>query len=141
MKKFRTLPQKSKKAILIKYMLLQIPETAVIIIVLVILIKFSSISVWLAICLAALWIIKDIIMFPLLWPSYGGTNIKDWHSLIGKEGIVTERCDPQGYVVVHGESWKAQVQDQLSPVDKGSRIQVTGSKGLILYVKPKKIDN
>ena len=52
--------------------------------------------------------------------------------LVGEEGVVEERIDPEGLVFVHGEYWKARAGERLEP---GDRVQVEGVKGLLLQVK------
>jgi membrane-bound ClpP family serine protease len=137
LKQFQMLPGKSKRSIIIKYVLLQIPDTALAVVVLLILVRWANVSVWLAVCLAVLWVLKDIIMFPLLWQSFAGAALRSWHDIAGAEGVVTEKCDPHGYVLVHGERWKAESKDERGSIDKGARIVVTGNKGLTLHIKRK----
>lgn len=76
-------------------------------------------------------------MFPLLWHSFGGTDAADMHGLVDAEGLVTETCDPDGYVLVRGETWKAEAAEQGRPIEKGARIVVAGGKGLTLQIMPK----
>lgn len=137
LKQFRRLPEKTKRSILLKYTLYQIPDTALAFLVLWILVEWAGVSHWLAGCLAILWILKDILMFPLLWHSFGGTDAADMHGLVGAEGLVTETCDPEGYVLVRGETWKAEAAEQGHPIEKGARIVVAGGKGLTLQIMPK----
>ncbi|OPY91553.1 MAG: hypothetical protein A4E73_01936 [Syntrophaceae bacterium PtaU1.Bin231] len=134
---FRKLPRKTRRSILVKYTLYQIPDTALAFLVLWILVEWAGVSPRLAGGLALLWILKDILMFPVLWHSFGGTDASDPRSLVGAEGIVTERCDPRGYVRVRGETWKAEPDERGMVIDAGVPIVVTGSQGLALYVKPR----
>lgn len=134
---FRKLPGKTKRSILAKYTLYQIPDTALAFLVLWILAAWADVPHWIAGSLAVLWILKDILMFPVLWSSFGGTDASDLHSLVGAEGVVTAMCDPHGYVRVRGETWKAEPDEQGTVIDAGVPIVVTGSQGLTLYVKPR----
>ena len=52
--------------------------------------------------------------------------------IIGEHGVVKRRLDPQGQVQVHGELWSARADE---PLDPGTRVEVTGSDGLILRVR------
>jgi membrane-bound ClpP family serine protease len=135
---FRMLPWKAKKAILIKYILFQTPDTVIFIIVLIILNRLINISFELFWSLTALWILKDAIMFPFLWYAYAGTVSENRYSLIGTEGIVMEKCDSGGVVLVRGELWQAEVTEEGTCINKGELIVVTARKGLILLIKPKK---
>lgn len=134
---FRKLPRETRRSILVKYTLYQIPDTALAFLVLWILVEWAGVSPRLAGGLALLWILKDILMFPVLWHSFGGTEASDPRSLVGAEGVVTMRCDPHGYVRVRGETWKAEPDEQGTVIDAGVLIVVTGSQGLTLYVKPR----
>lgn len=134
---FRKLPRKTRRSILVKYTLYQIPDTALAFLVLWILVEWAGVSPRLAGGLALLWILKDILMFPVLWHSFGGTDASDPRSIVGAEGIVTERCGPRGYVRVRGETWKAEPDERGTAIDAGARVVVTGSQGLTLYVKPR----
>ncbi len=134
---FLKLPPKTRRSILVKYTLYQIPDTALAFLVLWILVEWADVAPWIAGSLAILWILKDILMFPVLWHSFGGTDASYPLSLVGAEGIVTERCDPNGYVQVRGETWKAESDERGTVIDAGVFIVVTGSRGLTLDVKPR----
>lgn len=54
--------------------------------------------------------------------------------LIGAEGEVTGRLDPQGQIFVHGEIWRARCDAR--PVEKGEQVRVSGVSGLVLQVEP-----
>ena len=136
LKHFRILPGKTKRSILLKYALYQVPDTALAFLVLWILVEWAGVSPWLAVCLAVLWIVKDILMFPLLWHSFGGTDPANGYGLVGEEGVVVETCDPHGYVRVRGETWKAEPAEGGRPIAAGTRIVVTGGSGLTLRITP-----
>ncbi len=134
---FRTLPGKTKRSILFKYTLYQVPDTALAFVVLWALVEWAGVPPWLAGGLACLWILKDILMFPVLWHSFAGTDSAHLHSLVGAEGVVTETCDPHGYVQVRGETWKAEPAEPGRPIQKGTRIVVAGGRGLTLQITPR----
>ncbi|HNQ01343.1 MAG TPA: NfeD family protein [Syntrophales bacterium] len=136
-KDFRMLPGRTKRSVLLKYAVYQIPDTALAFLVLWILVEWAGVSLWLAFGLACLWILKDILIFPLLWHSFAEADPANVHGLVGEEGVVMETCDPQGYVRVRGETWKAASEEQGAAIDAGVRVVVTGNKGLTLYVRPK----
>ena len=55
--------------------------------------------------------------------------------MIGAQGIVLDRLDPEGYILVHGERWKAVLFVNGPPIEKGQKVLVQGRKGLSLRVK------
>jgi membrane protein implicated in regulation of membrane protease activity len=54
-------------------------------------------------------------------------------SYVGLQGKVMERLNPQGLVKIEGELWSARSEEGL--VEAGSRVIVTGQKGLKLMVR------
>ena len=55
--------------------------------------------------------------------------------LVGQEGIVRSALDPEGYVLVHGELWRARSDD--GPIPAGERVEVAGiGDELVLDVRP-----
>ena len=53
--------------------------------------------------------------------------------LINGEAIVINDFDQMGNVRIHSEIWQA---SSTTPLQKGQHVRVTGSKGLMLFVKP-----
>ena len=124
----------NKKA-LIKYILLQIPELILLIIALFIFKKFIDVSTWLMITIIAIWVAKDIAIFPKVWKAYDSNNPTPMEQLIGMDGIVMDNLNPVGYVKVKGELWKAATRDPRFPVKKGDKIKVSDVKGMTLIVE------
>jgi membrane-bound ClpP family serine protease len=81
-----------------------------------------------------LWILKDIIAFPFVWHSYDSKTRDATHSMIGKQGIAQERLDPNGYVRIGNELWKAEVTNNHSYIGKGESVTVLHMDGLKLTV-------
>jgi membrane-bound serine protease (ClpP class) len=57
-------------------------------------------------------------------------------SIIGKQGEVKAEINPVGSVQVGGELWTAELQPGQKPIPVGSRVEVTGKRGIRLFVKP-----
>jgi membrane-bound serine protease (ClpP class) len=55
--------------------------------------------------------------------------------MIGRRGIVTGRLDPEGYVRVHGELWRAETVENDRPLKEGQSVTVVRVSGLKLYVR------
>jgi membrane-bound serine protease (ClpP class) len=55
--------------------------------------------------------------------------------MIGRRGIVTGRLDPEGYVRVRGELWRAETVENERPLEEGQSVTVVGVSGLKLYVR------
>jgi membrane-bound serine protease (ClpP class) len=55
--------------------------------------------------------------------------------LVGQVGVVRTPLDPEGYVLVHGELWRARSED--GPIPTGAPVEVTQiDDGLVLEVRP-----
>jgi membrane-bound serine protease (ClpP class) len=52
--------------------------------------------------------------------------------MVGAVGTVKRRIDPEGVVMVRGETWRASSDEVLDP---GEEIEVVGIRGLVLQVK------
>jgi membrane-bound serine protease (ClpP class) len=52
--------------------------------------------------------------------------------LIGQIGVVRQALDPEGFVFVHGELWRARTEGQ--PLPPGTTVQVDGIEDLVLEV-------
>jgi membrane-bound serine protease (ClpP class) len=52
--------------------------------------------------------------------------------LVGEQGVVRRRIDPNGQVQIHGEIWSARADE---PIEAGEPVQVVGAEGLTLHVR------
>lgn len=82
-----------------------------------------------------MWVLKDVILFPMVWRSYDSREEADDPKLINAQGVAFERLAPFGYVRVHGELWRAELMSGVLPVEKGEIVQVIGRNNLVLLVK------
>ncbi len=84
----------------------------------------------------ALWVLKDLILFPAVWLAYDQKRRDDSSSMVGSRGIAEDRLDRSGYIRVHGELWKAEVMGNNPSIEKGKKITGRGIPGLTLFVEP-----
>ena len=117
-----------------KYWLLQLPEAALVVVILLALQHWFDIPTWVVWSLVVLWIAKDAALYPFVWRSFDSGYPATLHSLDGEHGVATERLDRAGYVRVRGELWKAELARGAQPVDKDERVQVQAMRGLTLIV-------
>jgi membrane-bound serine protease (ClpP class) len=52
--------------------------------------------------------------------------------LLGRSGVAVTPLQPEGWVLVQGERWRAQAD---GPLDLGARVEVVGIDGLRLRVR------
>ncbi len=89
----------------------------------------------------ALVIVSDIALLPLLWRSYDTNPAREALSMIGEEGRALEDLRPEGSVRVHGERWRARLEDGHAPVIKGDTVEVVKREGLVLTVRSRRMFN
>jgi membrane protein implicated in regulation of membrane protease activity len=127
-------PGWSKRTIL-RYALFQIPDTAALIMILIALEHWFDLPEWILWGVIAVWVAKDILMFPFIWRAYDSTASKSVHAIIGSQGVAEERLAPTGYVRVRGELWKAEVINGVGAVEKGQSVRIRGNRGTTLFVE------
>ena len=137
LKQFKAYAWKDKKRVLIRYTLFQLPETGIIIIILLILDRWINIPPWFVLSFTVLWILKDIIAFPFVWHAYIDPVADSRYPQVGEEGIVMEKCASRGYVIIQGEYWEAEPVEKGVCLNKGERVVVAGRKGLVLMIRAK----
>jgi membrane-bound serine protease (ClpP class) len=121
--------------VLVKFILLQIPLLVLLPVVLYFIRQWVAIPIWLIWGLVALLIIKDTIMFPIVWRSYDQSHPGPT-SIIGKRGIAKDRLAPTGYIQVRSELWRAEAMEGCAPIANGKGVRVVGIEGLTLIVQP-----
>ena len=123
--------------VLIKFILLQLPLLVLLPMVLFFIRQWVDIPVWLIWGIVALLIIKDTIMFPIVWRSYDQSlpGPGDPASIVGMQGIAKDRLAPTGYIQVRSELWRAEVMEGSAPIAQGKGVQVVGIEGLTLLVR------
>jgi membrane protein implicated in regulation of membrane protease activity len=130
------LSKETKRRIVLRYALYQIPDIAIFVLILFLLHQWVDLSLWLCIGAVTLWMVKYVLVFTFVWPAYDKPLSGDVKSLIGTEGIAEERLDPSGYIRVHGELWRAEVIGKTIPIEKGQTVLIERAHGFTLLVKP-----
>jgi membrane protein implicated in regulation of membrane protease activity len=132
---YRMLSKETKRRIVLRYALYQIPDITIFVLILFMLHQWVDLSLWLYIGFVSLWMVKYLLVFTFVWPAYDRPRPGDVKSLIGTEGIAEERLDPSGYIRVHGELWRAEVIGKTIPIEKGQTVLIERACGLTLLVK------
>lgn len=122
--------------VVMRYALLQLPGVILLVLFLVLARRWFDIPSWLVYGFLALWVTKDVILFPLVWRSYDRDQPGDKNRMLGAHGIARDRLAPSGYILVHGEIWQAEVMEGGTPIEKGEGVLVRGTRGLTLIVQP-----
>ena len=122
-----------------KYMLFQVPGWVGAAIVLLALMEWFSLPPWMALGLFALWVIKDITLYPLVRTAYESDVKTGVEQLVGERGVAQDRLDPHGMVRVRGELWRAEAEPAGQRIEPNTKIRVTAARGLTLIVSVKEI--
>ena len=118
------------------YLLLQIPDTVLAIVVLSVLHEWAGLSTRWALALLVLWTLKNVLVYPLLRQAFAPSRATGLEALLGRSVSVVEALAPRGRVRVDGELWWAEVAPEAGAIPPGSRVIVRGCRGLTLLVEP-----
>jgi membrane-bound ClpP family serine protease len=128
--------RKIPKAIFFRYILLNIPEFAAMILILIVIQYWVVIPVWLLWSIIGIWILKDVVLFPFIWRAYDWDRAGKSRSMIGERGVAKEKLDPAGYILIRGELWQAEKIGEGLPIEEGQPVRVKKMQGLTLFVVP-----
>jgi membrane protein implicated in regulation of membrane protease activity len=121
--------------VIVRYLLFQIPSVVLFVLALILAQRWISIPAWLFWGLITLWVLKDIIMYPMVWRAYD-TSGSGENSMVGARGVAENRLAPSGYIRVRGELWQTEVLGGGPPIERGTSVQVREVNGLTLLVQP-----
>jgi membrane protein implicated in regulation of membrane protease activity len=127
--------KKIPRPIYLRYILLNIPGLAAVILILIIIQHWVVLPVWLFWSIIGFWIVKDALLFPFVWRAYDWERPGQSRSMIGERGIAKERLAPAGYVQVRGELWRAVKIDDGPVIEIGQSVKIVKMDGLTLFVE------
>lgn len=120
---------------LVRYSLLQIPG----------LLLIASLGWWAwssgwvsagtAAALFLVWLVKDLLLYPLYRPALERQVPYGARALVGRCATVTTAVQPVGRVQIGGENWRARSAHG-PPIPVGQRVRVIDAEGLTLMVEP-----
>ncbi len=118
---------------LVRYLLFQIPGWVVAAAVLTFLWEVELLSGRVAGLLWIAWLVKDAVTYPLVRSSYEASAHRHGPAkLVGAQATVTRALEPDGYVRVRGELWRAHAAE---PVPVGTVVEVVGARRWVLVVR------
>jgi membrane-bound serine protease (ClpP class) len=118
-----------------KYLLLQIPGWVIVSFVLFALWEWLNLRIELAVGLFALWLAKDLLLYPLLRSAYEPGAGTGSERLIGERALARGELAPRGFVLVRGELWRAEVEGQGVRIPAGSTVRIVAARRLTLIVE------
>jgi membrane protein implicated in regulation of membrane protease activity len=126
----------SRRRTIFRYTLFQIPDLILLSLGLAAAVRWWGLPVLAAYGLVALWIAKDVIMYPILRVAYESGGSSGVDGIHGALGVVTQPLVPSGYVRLGSELWKAELVPGSETASVGSAIRVVEVRGLTLVVEP-----
>ncbi len=127
---------RSRRRTLVRYTLFQIPALILLSLGLAAAVRWWDFSVLAAYTLVAVWVAKDVIMYPILRVAYEAGGSSGVEGIYGALGVVTRPLVPSGYVRLGSELWKAELARDSETISVGSAIRVIEVRGLTLIVEP-----
>lgn len=118
------------------YMMLEAPGWVLAGVVLGFFVQTEDLTLRVAVLLFALWVIKDFVLYPILRVAYVESSPDGTEGLVGALGTARERLDPEGYVRVGSELWRAVLTRDAAPVEAGASVRVLAVRNLTLQVEP-----
>ncbi len=88
-----------------------------------------------AVVLFLLWLLKDILLYPLYRPALDRSVPHGARALVGRAAIVSVPLQPVGRVRVGSESWRARGRAGRC-LPAGTAVRVVSASGLTLLVEP-----
>ena len=120
-----------------KYLLFQIPGWLAAALILTLAVHWQWITRPLAVAGFALWVIKDLLFYPLLRRAYE-PDLTGAARLVGERGVAEGDLTPSGYIRVRGELWRATADSGAPPITSGTEVEVIGAERMELTVRAKK---
>lgn len=125
--------------VLAKYWALQLPVTALVIVVLLVVEDYLAWPRWLVWTIVGAWVAKDAILYPFVWRSYGSSEpARSPYPMEGATGVAVERIDPRGRVRCSGELWRAELSPGARPIEECETVTIKGRHRFTLQVAPAK---
>jgi membrane protein implicated in regulation of membrane protease activity len=118
-----------------------IPGTIVLTLIFFVVSHWIAVPKWIFWVFIAIWIAKDVVIFPFVWRAHDTGRPGISRSMIGERGVVKQRLDPSGYIQVAGELWWAEKRGEGPPIKEGQIVRVQKIEGLKLYVAPDNSEN
>jgi membrane protein implicated in regulation of membrane protease activity len=121
--------------VLRRYALLQIPGQLVVLGLSLAAWEWLGAPGWLAWGAPLAWVVKDALLFPLVWRAYEPDDSVS-PGPVGQLAVAEDTLDPRGWARLGPELWRAELADGSGPVPPGAKLRVVAVDGLVLRVEP-----
>jgi membrane-bound ClpP family serine protease len=115
-----------------RYVLFQVPGWALMIVAAEAAVLWLGVPPRWAWGAVGLWVLKDVAMFPLLRKAYRRDG--SIHGHVGDRGVADGAIDPDGWVRIGPERWRARLASGAGAIEAGAPVRVVAMDGLELRV-------
>jgi membrane protein implicated in regulation of membrane protease activity len=119
----------------LKYLLLQIPGCVIAGVILAGLWKLQWITGPVALLGFTLWVLSELLLYPFVKQAYENNAETGSAALVGARGVAQGELNPQGYIRVRGELWRAVAVSAHQKVSSGSQVEIVKAEGMQLLVR------
>lgn len=119
----------------VTYALMQLPGAALVALGLYYAAQAQWLSGRLAVALLVLWLVKDVLLYPLYRHALEEGPVSELQAMVGRRAVARSGLDPSGLVSIGGERWRARTAAGHS-VTAGQSVRVVATDGLVLVVEP-----
>ncbi len=119
-----------------RYVLFQIPGWILAMLLLGAAHRWLGLSIPVAAGLFLLFVAKDFLLYPFVRKAYEPDPRTGTELLIGCVGLTRQRLDPEGYVLVKGELWRAVADPPEQAIPPETPVLICAVSGLTLRVTP-----
>lgn len=118
----------------LRYVLFQVPEWTLVVVLLVAIDHYSDAPTWLLVLGGFGFALKDLLLYPWMRRAYELVGNDPGEHLVGRPGTVIEELSPDGWVRVNAELWRATASD--GRVVAGTSVRIRALRGHVLLVEP-----
>ncbi|MCS4505453.1 NfeD family protein [Arhodomonas aquaeolei] len=123
-----------RRSLPLRYALIQLPELALVAVLLVLAVRAGWFAANTAAVVAGLWLIKEIALYPLYRHALRDDAPTGGAALTGQRAVARTELAPDGWVSVRGERWRARAVDG-GCIAAGTAVEVVAADGLTLTVR------
>ena len=121
--------------LLLRYVAFQLPELGLVACVLAAAHQWGALSGRVGLLILAVWIAKDVLMFPVTRAAYAPADGRSNRELLGAVGVAHEGLVDDAYVRIGPELWRARRAPGSRPIAPGELIRVVALEGLTVLVE------
>jgi membrane-bound ClpP family serine protease len=119
-----------------RYLLFQIPGWILVMLLLGAAHRWLGLSIPAAAGLLLVFVAKDFLIYPYVRKAYEPDNRTGAELLIGTIGVTKQPLDPEGYVLVKGELWRAVASSPGQRIPQNTQVLIQAVSELTLTVTP-----